>query len=89
MRHDWHDLALSTDEDAAVAALDAAVRGFVGYEAHMPRRMERLGQAAPGLALAHVFRGCMIMTAFRARGRHPVAPEFRSEYERAAARLAP
>ena len=66
MRNDWHGLQLTTVSDAAVAAFDHAVKGYVTYESDTPQRIGRLMEAAPDFAMAHVFKGYMTMLSFKA-----------------------
>ena len=66
MRHDWHGLPITTDSDAAIAAFDHAVKGYVTYEADTPQRIAKLLECAPDLPMAQVFKGYMAMLSFKA-----------------------
>ena len=65
MRHDARGLALSTDSDAAAAAFDHAIAGYLTYRADLPARMQALLAADPGFALAHCLQGYLTMLAYK------------------------
>ena len=65
MRLDAHGSSLAATSDAAVAAFDHVVDGFLKYRADTPQRLARLLHTAPDLAMAHCLRGCFAMLATR------------------------
>lgn len=65
MRHDAQGLAISTDSEAAVAAYDHAIAGYLTYRADMAQRVTALMAAAPELGLAHCVLGYMTMLAYK------------------------
>ena len=65
MRQDAHGLAVSTDSDAAVAAFDRLLTGYLKYRADLPDRMAALLAADPEWALAHCVQGYLTMLAYK------------------------
>jgi hypothetical protein len=65
MRHDAHGLAVSTDSDAAVAAFDHLVAGYLKYRADLPDRLAALLAADPEWGLAHCVKGYLTMLAYK------------------------
>jgi hypothetical protein len=66
MFKDCRGLTLTTASEAAVAAFDHAVDGYLGYRADMAARMEALLAADPDFGLAHCVRGYLFLMGFRA-----------------------
>jgi tetratricopeptide (TPR) repeat protein len=65
MRHDVFGQCLSTASDAAVAAFDHALNGYLKNRADLPQRMEALLAADPEFGLAHCLRGYLMMLGFK------------------------
>ncbi len=66
MFRDCHGLALTTVSEAAAAAFDHAINGYLGYRADMVARMDALLAADPDFALAHTLKGYLFLMGFRA-----------------------
>jgi tetratricopeptide (TPR) repeat protein len=66
MFKDCHGLALTTVSEAAAAAFDHAINGYLGYRADMVARMDALLAADPDFALAHTLKGYLFLMGFRA-----------------------
>ncbi len=65
MRHDGHGLSITTTSDAAAAAFDDVVMGYLKYRADTPERLQRLLLADPDFAMAHCLQGYFAMLAYR------------------------
>lgn len=66
MVRDCRGLQLTTQSDAAAAAFDHAVDGYLAYRADMMARMQALLAADPDFGLAHCLKGYLFMMAYRA-----------------------
>jgi hypothetical protein len=66
MVQDCRGLTLSTVSDAAAAAFDHAIGGYLGYRADMPDRMEAVLALDPDFGLAHCLKGYLFLMGFRA-----------------------
>jgi len=64
MRQDAHGLAITTDSDAAIAAFDQMMLGFLKNRADVGQRLAAVLAADPGLALAHCIQGCFYLMAY-------------------------
>jgi tetratricopeptide (TPR) repeat protein len=79
MLKDAQGLDLSTSSEAARAAWDHAMNGYLTYRADMPARLARLLEQDADFALAHTLKGLMMMLGFKealvpvAREAHGVA----------------
>ena len=65
MRHDAQGLIVSAGSDAAVAAYDHLVMGYLKNRADLPQRLKALLEADPGFALAHCVQGYLMMLGFK------------------------
>jgi tetratricopeptide (TPR) repeat protein len=65
MSKDCRGLPLSTVSEAAAAAFDHAIDGYLGYRADMANRMEALLAADPDCGLAHCLKGYLLLMGFR------------------------
>jgi tetratricopeptide (TPR) repeat protein len=65
MRHDANGLAISTDSDAAAAAYDHVVTGYLKYRADLPQRLHALQQADPDFGMAQCLRGYFALLAYK------------------------
>ncbi|SEE30525.1 hypothetical protein SAMN05444161_5380 [Rhizobiales bacterium GAS191] len=65
MRQDAHGLTITTESDAAAAAFDHAVIGYLKYRADLPQRVASLLQADPAFGLAHCLQGYLAMLAYK------------------------
>jgi hypothetical protein len=63
-QRDLHGLFLTVGIGAA-QAFNAALEGYVRYRADMPGRIQTLLEAAPEMAMAHTFKGAMLMLSFK------------------------
>ena len=84
MKTDSQGLPLSTQSEAAAAAFNDALTGFVAYRADMGRLASAAVKSDPGNVMAHVLKGALAMTAFKAAVLPAVA-----DIHRTAASLAP
>jgi hypothetical protein len=66
MVQDCRGLTLSTVSDAAAAAFDHAIDGYLGYRADMADRMEAVLALDPDFGLAHCLKGYLFLMGFRA-----------------------
>jgi tetratricopeptide (TPR) repeat protein len=66
MFNDCRGLPLTTVSEAAVAAFDHAIDGYLGYKVNMTARMEALLAADPDFGLAHTLKGYLLLMGFRA-----------------------
>jgi hypothetical protein len=66
MFKDCRGLTLSTVSEAAAAAFDHAVDGYLGYRADMAGRMDAVLAADPGFGLGHCLKGYLFLMGFRA-----------------------
>src|SRR5689334_22531784 len=64
MLRDNHGLAVSTDAQAAIAALDRTVEGFLKYRTDTSAHLKQLLQADPQLGYAHCLQGYFGMLGF-------------------------
>ncbi|MCW3473827.1 tetratricopeptide repeat protein [Limobrevibacterium gyesilva] len=88
MRQDAHGLTITTDSDAAAAAFDHAVMGYLKYRADLPQRVAALLQAAPAFGLAHCLQGYVAMLAYK-QAVVPVAEAAAQTARRLTARATP
>ncbi len=65
MRHDAQGLVLSTASDAAAAAYDHLVNGYLKYRLDLPQRLKALLEADPEFGLAHCIQGYFTMLAYK------------------------
>ena len=65
MHQDIHGLPISTASQAAAAAFDHAVLGYLKYRADTPARLTALLEADPDFALAHCMQGYFAMLGFK------------------------
>jgi len=84
MQTDSQGLPLSAHSQAAAAAFNDALTGFVAYRADMGRLASAAVKSDPGNVMAHVLKGALAMTAFKAAVLPAVA-----DIHRTAAALAP
>jgi tetratricopeptide (TPR) repeat protein len=82
MPKDAQGLAVTMASEAAAAALDHAVAGYLGYRADAPARVKALLAADPEAPMAHVLKGAFAMLAFNAA----YVPAARAAAEEAARR---
>ena len=66
MFKDCRGLMLTTASEAAAAAFDHAIDGYLGYRADMAARLQALLTADPDFGLAHCFKGYLFQMGFRA-----------------------
>lgn len=66
MFRDAHGLDVTAASDTEVVAFDHVVSGYLKYRADLPKRLEALMAAAPGMPMAHVLKGCLTMLGFKA-----------------------
>ena len=66
MVRDCRGLQLTTQSDAAAAAFDHAIDGYLAYRADMMARLQALLAADPDFGLAHCLKGYLFMMAYRA-----------------------
>jgi hypothetical protein len=65
MRHDAQGLIVATHSDAAVAAYDHLVMGYLKNRADLPQRLKVLLDTDPDFALAHCIQGYLMMLGFK------------------------
>lgn len=65
MRHDAQGLVITASSDAAVAAWDHLVLGYLKNRLDLPQRLKALLAEAPDLALGHCFQGYMMMLGYK------------------------
>jgi tetratricopeptide (TPR) repeat protein len=65
MFQDCRGLPLTVASEAAAAAYDHAIDGYLGYRTDMRPRMEALFAADPACAMAHCLQGYLWMMGFR------------------------
>ncbi len=66
MVRDCRGLQLTTQSDAAGAAFDHAIAGYLAYRADMMPRLQALLAADPTFGLAHCLKGYLFMLSYRA-----------------------
>ncbi|MCX7383538.1 MAG: tetratricopeptide repeat protein, partial [Alphaproteobacteria bacterium] len=65
MRHDAQGLVLTTASDAAAAAYDHLVNGYLKYRLDLPQRLKALLAEDPEFGLAHCIQGYFTMLAYK------------------------
>ncbi len=80
MPRDIHGLTVTASSDAAVAAIDRTLDGYVGFRADLPMRVEAMMRAAPDCGMAHAVKGYLMVLAYNAK----VLPVARAAAEAAA-----
>lgn len=65
MGQDIRGLTITAASDAAVAAFDHAIEGYLRYRADIPARMEAVFAADPYIAMGHCLKGYFAMLAFK------------------------
>jgi tetratricopeptide (TPR) repeat protein len=65
MGQDIRGLTITTASDAAVAAFDHAIEGYLRYRADIPARMAAVFAADPYIAMGHCLKGYFAMLAFK------------------------
>ncbi len=66
MRLDAHGLPVSTDSDAAIAAFDNTILGYLKYRADLPPRLQAALAADADAPLFHILAGYFAMLGFKA-----------------------
>ena len=65
MFHDAQGLPVTAPSDAAVAAYDHAIDGYLRYRADAARRLGALLETAPDFGMAHCLKGYFLMLSYR------------------------